>query len=81
MIFSKDYALNILIAENNPDARTSTRELLAGLGYQPEVAASREEVVHKTSTGSYDVILMDIHMPEVEGMLAALSGNCRIRPL
>lgn len=82
MIFSRDYPLNILIAENNPDARAATKNILTGLGYQPAVATSSKELLHLTRTGSYDVILMDIHMPEVEDMLAtSLSGKTKKRPL
>jgi len=82
MIFSKDYPLNILIAENNPDARASTTTIITELGYQPRVAGSTEEVLHLTCTESYDVILMDIHMPAVEDMLATrLSDRKDGRPL
>jgi len=81
-IFSRHYPLNILVAGNNEDARASTADLLTGLGYRPRIAGSSKEVMHMTSTGSYDVILMDIHMPEVEDMLAgSLSGKTNRRPL
>ena len=81
-IFSKNYPLNILIAENNPVAQVTTKSILTELGYQPEEAANGQEVLNMTSRKAYDVILMDIHMPEVEGMLVDwLSVGQARRPL
>ena len=83
MIFSRDYPLNILIAENNPDARAATTTIVTELGYQPGVAATTEEAVRLTSAGSFDVILVDIHMPAAEEVLAPrrLSGGKETRPI
>ncbi|HVS94936.1 MAG TPA: response regulator [Puia sp.] len=82
MIFSQDYPLNILIAGNNADSRAATRDMLTGLGYQPGVATNTRELLDMTNIGSYDVILMDIQMPEAEAMLATqLSGGTKKRPL
>ena len=47
-----------------------TKNLLCQLGYQPDVAASRQEVLKKTSAKPYDVILVDIQMLEREGIPA-----------
>lgn len=70
-IISKEFPLNILIAANNPDAQVSTKGALIQLGYQPEIAASGQDLLQMTTTRSYDVILIDIQMAEVEGMLAS----------
>ena len=80
--FSNYYPLNILIAENNPVAQATTKGILTELGYQPEEATNGQEVLNMTSRKAYDVILMDIHMPEVEGMLGDwLSAGQARRPL
>ena len=80
--FSNDYPLNILIAENNPVAQETTKSMLTELGYQPEVATNGQEVLTMTSGKTYDVILMDIHMPEVERMLVnGLCAEKQRRPL
>ena len=69
-LFSTSYPLSILIADSNPEAHLTTKNLLCQLGYQPEMAVSRQEVQNKTSTKAYDVILVDIQMLEMEGMPA-----------
>lgn len=83
MIFSRDYPLNILIAENNPEARAATTTIVTELGYRPGVATTTEEALRLTSTGSYDVILVDIHMPAAEDMLSMrqLSAGKEKRPI
>lgn len=75
-LFSTSYPLSILIADPNPEAHLTTKNLLCQLGYQPEEAASRQEVQNKTSTKAYDVILVDIQMLEREG-IPAVTGLYR----
>jgi CheY-like chemotaxis protein len=75
--FSKAYPLAILIAEPNPDSRSSTHDILIQLGYRPELATTSEEILNMTSQKSYDVVLMDTRMPEAEDILASrLSATC-----
>lgn len=74
-IFSTHYPLTILVAEHNHDAHSSTKGILLQLGYSPEVASSSQEMMSMTSQKKYDVVLMDIQMPEVEGVLATRSGD------
>lgn len=78
-IFSKDYPLNILIADTNHDARSTTKGILLQLGYQPEVATSSQEMLKMTRKKSYDVVLMDIQLPEVEGVLASRTTDSSTR--
>jgi CheY-like chemotaxis protein len=80
-IFSTQFPLNILIAADNPHAQATTKGILINLGYQPEVAANGREMMSMTSTKSYDVILVDIQMPEVEGMVALQRDLEARRPL
>ena len=91
-LFSTSYPLSILIADSNQGENITTKNLLCQLGYQPEVAASRQEVQNKTSTKAYDVILVDIHMLEMEGipavtglyrqnrrpLIVSMTGNARL---
>lgn len=91
-LFSTSYPLSILIADPNPEAHLTTKNLLCQLGYQPEEAASRQEVQNKTSTKAYDVILMDLIMLEMEGipvvtglyrqnkrpLIVSMTGNARL---
>jgi CheY-like chemotaxis protein len=77
--FSKAYPLNILIAESNPDPRSSTQDILTQLGYRPEIAKTSREMLNMTSQKSYDVVLMDTRMPEVEDVLASRLGDTGTR--
>jgi DNA-binding response OmpR family regulator len=91
-LFSASYPLNILLADPNPEAHHTTKNLLCQLGYQPEVATSRQEVQNKASTKAYDIILVDIQMLEEEGvptvtglyrqnkrpLIISMTGNTRL---
>ena len=68
--FSKLYPLNILIAEDNPVNQKWTTKILSKLGYQTELANNGKEVLEVVSTSTYDLILMDVQMPEMDGMEA-----------
>jgi CheY-like chemotaxis protein len=77
--FSRAYPLNILIAELNPDPPSSTQDILVQLGYRPEIAKTSQEMLNMTSQKSYDVVLMDTRMPEVEDVLASRLGDTGTR--
>lgn len=68
--FSIQYPLAILIAEDNPINQKWTTKTLSKLGYQTEVVANGKEVLDIVSRKNYDLILMDIQMPEMDGMEA-----------
>ncbi len=61
--FSNAYPLSILVAEPFPDSQSSAHDMLIELGYQPELATSRQEMLSLTSQKTYEVVLMDIRMP------------------
>ena len=68
--FSKLYPLSILIAEDNPVNQKWTTKILSKLGYQTEVVNNGKEVLEVVSTKQYDLILMDVQMPEMDGLEA-----------
>ncbi|MEO6732757.1 MAG: response regulator [Ferruginibacter sp.] len=68
--FSIEYPLNILIAEDNPLNQQWTIKILSKLGYKAELANNGKEVLELVSTRQYDLILMDVQMPEMDGMEA-----------
>ncbi|MDB5279122.1 MAG: hybrid sensor histidine kinase/response regulator [Ferruginibacter sp.] len=68
--FSKQYPLNILIAEDNPVNQKWTTKILSKLGYNTELANNGKEVLELVSTSQYDLILMDVQMPEMDGLEA-----------
>ena len=62
--------LDILIAEDNAVNQKVLQQLLAHLGYRADVVASGIEVLEALDRQNYDVILMDVQMPEMDGLEA-----------
>jgi signal transduction histidine kinase/CheY-like chemotaxis protein len=68
--FSNKYPLRILIAEDNLINQKIAVKILAKLGYKPELANNGKEVMEMVSHEHYDIILMDVQMPELNGLEA-----------
>lgn len=68
--FSKEYPLQILIAEDYPANQKLALNVLARLGYQPHLAQNGVEVLELVQRRFYEVILMDVQMPEMNGLEA-----------
>ncbi len=62
--------LRILLAEDNLVNQKVALRMLKQLGYHAEVAANGLEVIETLRRQSYDVILMDLQMPEMDGLEA-----------
>lgn len=60
----------ILIVEDNPDNQNLTRRILEKAGYDTEIAENGEQAVEKARQFSYDLILMDVQMPVMDGFEA-----------
>ncbi len=69
--------LRILAAEDNPAMQKILKALLSGLGHELKVVPNGQSAVAEAASGSYDVILMDIMMPIMDGPTA----TSRIREL
>jgi CheY-like chemotaxis protein len=67
---AEECPLSILIVDDHPTNRKFCSALLKKLGYAPQTAASGREAVDMTATSSFDAILMDIEMPEMDGIEA-----------
>ena len=61
----------ILVVDDHAMNRQLGETLLSLLGCQVDLAASGEEAVQAASERSYDAILMDVHMPRMDGLAAA----------
>jgi PAS domain S-box-containing protein len=59
--------LRILVAEDNDINRRLTTLMLDKLGYRAELVINGREAVEACERQTYDVILMDCHMPEMDG--------------
>jgi signal transduction histidine kinase/DNA-binding response OmpR family regulator len=68
--FSSQFPLRILIAEDNLTNQKIATRILSKLGYQPAIANNGKEVMEMISLEHYDIILMDVLMPEMSGLEA-----------
>jgi PAS domain S-box-containing protein len=64
-------ALSILVADDNPMIRTLTSTLLSKRGHRAELVCSGREAVAAVRGKSYDMVVMDLQMPEMDGLSAA----------
>ena len=61
---------NVLVAEDNPINQQLALEFLQRAGAQVEIAQTGQEAINAAVEHTYDIILMDIHMPEKDGLEA-----------
>jgi PAS domain S-box-containing protein len=61
---------HILLAEDNPVNREVALELLHGVGLSVDTAENGRVALEKMRMNTYDLILMDIQMPEMDGLAA-----------
>jgi len=64
------HPLHILIAEDHPVNQKVAQLMLERLGYRADIVSNGLEVLAAMQRQSYDVILMDIQMPEMNGIEA-----------
>ncbi len=69
-LLADKYALRILVAEDNPINQQLAMIILNKMGYKPEVAENGKEVLQQMTRHQFDIILMDIQMPEMDGLEA-----------
>jgi len=68
---SEDGDLRLLAAEDNPTNQQVLAAVLGSLGIEVHIVPDGKEAVEAWKTGSYDLILMDIQMPVMDGITAA----------
>ncbi len=65
------FPLRILLAEDHPVNQKLALLLLQRLGYRADVAGNGVEVLEAINRQPYDVVLLDVQMPEMDGLEAA----------
>ncbi|WP_427017594.1 response regulator [Pseudarthrobacter sp. P1] len=70
----------VLIVEDNEVNQLVAREMVSKLGYRVEVVANGFDAVAATGTAHFDAILMDCHMPVMDGFEATRAIRARDGP-
>ncbi|QLA15398.1 PAS domain-containing hybrid sensor histidine kinase/response regulator [Desulfolutivibrio sulfoxidireducens] len=61
-------ARRVLVAEDDPVSRMGLQRMLGKLGYAPRMAQNGQEALEMLSREDFDVILMDVQMPVMDGV-------------
>src|SRR5258706_11548691 len=63
--------LHLLVVEDTPDSREFLKELLESAGHRVTTAATGNEAVRFCGTQSFDLVLLDLVLPDLDGLAVA----------
>ena len=66
-------ALRILLAEDNPVNQTLASRILEKLGHNVQVVNNGKEAIEQIQAEDFDLVLMDVQMPEMDGLEATMA--------
>ncbi len=76
-MLAHDYPLDILLAEDNPTNQRMATLMLGRMGYRVDIANNGLEVLTALEKHPYNAILLDVQMPEMDGLTCA--GEIKMR--
>jgi CheY-like chemotaxis protein len=62
--------LRILVAEDNPINARIAVKMIEGFGHVVKVVSNGRDALEQAQTGSFDLLFMDVSMPEMDGFAA-----------
>jgi signal transduction histidine kinase/AmiR/NasT family two-component response regulator len=72
--------LRTLVVDDNPMNRLVLQALLRQFGVEPEMAHGGREALEAADAGPYDLILLDVRMPDLDGLAVARAIRARPGP-
>ena len=77
---AEEHPLKVLLAEDNVTNQRVAQLILGRFGYRADIANNGREAVSALERQSYDVVFMDVQMPEMDGLSAAREICARWAP-
>ena len=70
---SFETGIRVLAAEDNPTNRLVLKALLSAVGIEPTLVEDGRQAVEAWTAGAWDLVLMDVQMPVMDGVEATLA--------